>query len=134
MIIAYPASSREVQYDIPDSVTVISDWTFSECKKLNRISIPDSVNEIREGAFNNCVLLDELEIPDSVQHIDDCAFRGCASLEKISIPSSVTELGWGLFDGCMPNLVVYCDEGSEIHKYCLRNRILNDRIENMERI
>lgn len=132
MIIAYPASSREVQYDVPDSVTVISDWTFSECKKLNRISIPDSVGEIGEGAFCNCVLLDELEIPDSVEIIDDCAFRGCSNLERIVIPASVKELGWGLFDGCPDNLVVYCDEGSEIQAYCKRNKIKEDRICNME--
>ena len=129
-IIAYPANSREVQYDIPDSVTVISDWTFSECKKLNRISIPDSVEEIGEGAFSNCVLLDELEIPDSVEKIDDCAFRGCSNLEKIVIPSSVSELGWGLFDGCRETLIVYCDEGSDIWNYCRRNHIMVDAIEN----
>lgn len=132
MIIAYPAASREVQYDIPDSVTTISDWTFSECSKLNRISIPDSVNEIGEGAFCNCKLLDELVVPDTVDKIDDCAFRGCESLERILIPSSVVELGWGLFDDCSDKLVVYCDEGSEIHAYCERNKIKNDRICNME--
>lgn len=132
MIIAYPASSREVQYDIPDSVTILSDWTFSECSKLNRISIPDSVEEIGEGAFCNCKLLDELIIPDSVERIDDCAFRGCESLERILIPASVKELGWGLFDECSENLVVYCDEGTEIYAYCERNKIKNDRICNME--
>lgn len=132
IIIAYPASSREVQYDIPDSVTSISDWTFSECSKLNRISIPDSVKEIGEGAFCNCKLLDELIIPDSVERIDDCAFRGCESLERILIPKSVVELGWGLFDECSDDLVVYCDEGTEIHAYCERNKIKNDRICNME--
>lgn len=132
IIVAYPASSREVQYDIPDSVTIISDWAFSECRKLNRISIPDSVNEIGEGAFCNCVLLDELEVPDSVTVIDDCAFRGCASLEKIIIPSSVKELGWGVFDGCKKDMVVYCDEGSAIYDYCVRNHIKNARIEEAE--
>ena len=128
MIIAYPASSREVQYDIPDSVTVISDWAFSECKKLNRITIPDSVHEIGEGAFCNCALLDEVEIPDSVTKIDDCAFRGCASLEKVIIPDSVKELGWGLFDSCEDIVTVYCDEGSVAQKYCLRNGIKEARI------
>ncbi len=123
MIIAYPASSREVQYDVPDSVTVISDWTFSECQKLNRISIPDSVKEIGEGAFSNCILLDELEIPDSVEVIDDCAFRGCEKLERILIPSSVKEIGWGMFDGCPEDMVVYCETGSTIHEYCIRNGI-----------
>lgn len=123
VLIAYPASSREVQYDIPDSVTVISDWAFCECKKLNRITIPDSVHEIGEGAFCNCILLDEVEIPDSVTIIDDCAFRGCSSLEKVIIPSSVTELGWGLFDGCETTVTVYCEEGSAIHTYCQNNNI-----------
>lgn len=128
IIIAYPASSREVQYDIPDSVTVISDWAFCECKKLNRITIPDSVHEIGEGAFCNCVLLDEVEIPDSVTVIDDCAFRGCTSLEKVIIPDSVTELGWGLFDGCEDRVTVYCEEGSVVQDYCIRNGIREARL------
>ncbi len=132
VIIAYPASSREVQYDIPDSVTVVSDWAFCECKKLNRITIPDSVHEIGEGAFCNCVLLDEVEIPDTVTIIDDCAFRGCTSLEKVIIPSSVTELGWGLFDGCESTVTVYCDEGSLIQEYCIRNGINQARISEKE--
>lgn len=132
ILIAYPASSREVQYDIPDSVTVISDWAFCECKKLNRITIPDSVNEVGEGAFCNCALLDEVEIPDSVVKIDDCAFRGCASLERVVIPDSVKELGWGLFDGCETIVTVYCDEGSAAYDYCLRNGIREARITEKE--
>ena len=123
ILLTYPAASREVQYDIPDSVTVISDWAFCECKKLNRITVPDSVKEIGEGAFCNCMLLDELEIPDSVEKIDDCAFRGCSSLEKVIIPASVKELGWGLFDGCEHIVTVYCDENSAAYDYCIRNEI-----------
>ncbi len=132
VIIAYPASSREVQYDIPDSVTIISDWAFSECRKLNRITIPDSVHEIGEGAFCNCALLDEVEIPDSVTAIDDCVFRGCTSLEKVIIPKSVTELGWGLFDGCEGTVTVYCEEGSAVQDYCRRNGIREARLSEKE--
>ncbi len=132
-LIAYPASSREVQYDVPDSVTIISDWAFCECKKLNRITIPDSVHEIGEGAFCNCVLLDQVEIPDSITVIDDCAFRGCTSLEKVTIPKSVVELGWGIFDGCEETVTVYCDENTPIYEYCRRNGIREDRIPAKER-
>ena len=132
VMIAYPASSREVQYDIPDSVVIISDWAFCECKKLNRITIPDSVHEIGEGAFYNCVLLDEVEIPDSVEKIDDCAFRGCTSLERVTIPSSVKELGWGIFDGCERTVTVYCDEGSFIQQYCIKNGICEKRMSEKE--
>lgn len=132
VLIAYPASSREVQYDVPDSVTVISDWAFCDCKKLNRITIPDSVREIGEGAFSNCVLLDEVEIPDSVTVIDDCAFRGCSNLERVVIPDSITELGWGLFDGCEETVTVYCEEGSIVQEYCIRNGIKEARISEKE--
>ena len=127
-LITYPASSREVQYDIPDSVTVISDWAFCDSKKLNRITMPDSVIEIGEGAFCNCTLLDEIEIPDSVVKIDDCAFRGCTSLDTVIIPDSVKDMGWGIFDGCEEKVVVYCNEGSLAQEYCLRNGIKEARI------
>lgn len=127
-LIAYPANSREVQYDIPDSVTVISDWAFCDSKKLNRITMPDSVIEIGEGAFCNCALLDEIEIPDSVVKIDDCAFRGCTSLDTVIIPDSVKDMGWGIFDGCEEKVVVYCNEGSLAQDYCLRNGIREARI------
>ncbi|MCR5783888.1 MAG: leucine-rich repeat protein [Clostridia bacterium] len=123
ILIAYPAASREVQYDIPDSVTNICDWAFCECKKLNRITIPDSVYTIGEGAFCNCSLLDEVVIPDSVEKIDDCAFRGCVSLERVVIPNSVKDLGWGLFDGCENTVTVYCEPDSTISVYCQRNGI-----------
>ncbi len=132
-IIAYPSASKEVQYDIPDSVTIISEWAFSESKKLNRVTIPDSVYEIREGAFCNCTLLDEIEIPDSVTKIDDCAFRGCTNLEKIIVPDSVTEIGWGVFDGCEERIVVYCNEGSEIQKYCRLVGVRETRMEKTEK-
>lgn len=128
VLIAYPANSREVQYDIPDSVTVISDWAFCDSKKLNRVTMPDSVNEIGEGAFCNCTLLDEIEIPDSVTKIDDCAFRGCSSLDTVIIPDSVKDMGWGVFDGCEDIVVVYCNEGSVAQDYCRRNGIKEARL------
>jgi len=127
-LIAYPANSREVQYDIPDSVTIISDWAFCDSKKLNRITMPDSVNEIGEGAFCNCILLDEIEIPDSVVKIDDCVFRGCTSLDTVIIPDSVKDMGWGIFDGCEDKVVVYCNEGSVAQDYCRRNGIKEARM------
>lgn len=128
VLIAYPANSREVQYDIPDSVTVISDWAFCDSKKLNRITMPDSVIEIGEGAFCNCTLLDEIEIPDSVVKIDDCVFRGCSSLDTVIIPDSVKDMGWGIFDGCEDKVVVYCNEGSLAQEYCRRNGIKEARL------
>ena len=132
VIIAYPANSREIQYDIPDSVMIVSDWAFCDCKELSRVAIPDSVHEIGEGAFSNCAKLNDIEVPDSVISIDDCAFRGCSSLKRISIPSTVVDIGWGMFDGCDQHLIVYCDEDSAIQKYCQANGIMEARFSEWE--
>lgn len=122
VLICYPASKDKYEYEIPDSVTIISDWSFCDCSKLNKIIIPDSVTEIGEGAFHKCDKLKSVEIPDSVYKIDDTAFRGCSSLEKVLIPDSVTEFGWGLFNGC-DKLVVYCSDDSRAAKYCDKKHI-----------
>lgn len=132
ILIAYPANSSEVYYDVPDSVVVISDWAFNESRELSRITIPDSVQEIGEGAFSNCIHLNNVSIPDSVVKIDDCAFRGCTSLRSITIPSSVKEFGWGVFDGCEETITVYCDEGSAVEEYCIRKQIAHAPISEKE--
>ena len=122
ILICYPAEKDKYEYEIPDSVTVISDWAFCECRKLSKITIPDSVYEIGEGAFYKCTGLKYLELPDSVERIDDTAFRGCSELETIVIPSSVKEFGWGLLNGC-ENVTVICDDDSEAAIYCEKKKI-----------
>lgn len=120
-IICYPAQRSGETYDIPDSVTIISDWTFCN-SKLKRIEIPDSVSTIGEGAFSNCTELEQITIPDSVIRIDDSAFRGCTKLKMVEIPDSVLEFGWGLFSGC-DNVMVICNSHSAAAKYCVANNI-----------
>lgn len=85
---------------IPDSVTEISNFAFSDCAGLTSISIPDSVTEIGDGAFKGCTGLTSIVIPDSVTKIGLRAFLRCTGLNSISIGNSVTEIGDGAFDGC----------------------------------
>lgn len=119
-LICYPADcideetrSYMTQYNIPDSVTVISDWAFAECTHLKKIVIPDSVDEIGENAFYKCKNIETIEIPDGVVKIDDMAFRGCTSLKKIIIPNSVVQIGWALFSGCQ-DVEIICEENSPV--------------------
>lgn len=121
-LICYPACIANERYDIPDSVTVVSDWAFCECGYLKNITIPDSVAEIGEGAFYKCSALEEIVIPDSVVRIDDIAFRECVNLRKIVIPDSVREFGWGVFNGCK-NVVVVCSENSVAANMCRKKNI-----------
>ena len=39
---------------IPNSVTSIGDWAFSECSGLTSVTIPNSVTSIGDLAFANC--------------------------------------------------------------------------------
>jgi len=121
-LLCFPASKNAEEFDIPDSVTIISEWAFCGCKQLKKILIPDSVNEIGEGAFYKCVSLEKIEIPDSVTKIDDIAFRGCINLKEVIIPNSVVEFGWGLLSGS-ENVVVFCDDNSAAAEYCRSKNI-----------
>jgi hypothetical protein len=122
VLICYPALKDKYEYEIPDSVTIISDWAFCGCAKLAKIFIPDSVYEIGEGAFYKCSSLREITIPESVVKIEDVAFRGCSDLRKVIIPNSVTDFGWGLFNGC-ENITVFCDDNSKAAVYCDKKNI-----------
>lgn len=117
VLFCYPAQTQGDVYTIPDSVTLISDWAFSECTALHEVKIPDSVYEIGEGGFYFCSSLRSLTLPDSVIRIDDVAFRGCSSLETIVIPDSVIDFGWGVFNGC-DNITVICNNHSKAAHYC----------------
>ena len=85
---------------IPDSVTIISGSTFSDCTSLTSIMIPNSVTSIVYSAFYNCTSLTSITIPDSVTSIGDSAFYGCSSLTSITIPNGVMEIGWCAFADC----------------------------------
>ena len=69
--------------NIPNGVTSIGDYAFSEFSSLDRITIPDSVTSIGNGAFFDCLYLTRITIPSSVTSIGNSAFFGCSSLENI---------------------------------------------------
>ncbi len=64
------------------------------------ITIPDSVTSIKDYAFSDCSNLESIIIPDSVTSIGEGAFSGCSSLEYVHIPSGVIKIGDGLLSGC----------------------------------
>ena len=63
---------------IPDGVTSIGDYAFSNCSGLTSVTIPDSVTFIGRWAFENCSGLTSITIPDSVTEIGDFAFWSTA--------------------------------------------------------
>ena len=104
---------------IPDTVTLIGERAFCECKKLNKITLPKDA-KIDHVAFYDCSnLADEKGfvivnnilfrymgsdkdaiIPDGVVAIDNGAFERSKTLESITIPNSVKFIGNAAFYGC----------------------------------
>ena len=98
-LVAYPAGGA-ITYAIPDSVTSIGNWAFSNCGSLTSVTIPDSVTSIGNYAFYNCSSLTRVTIPDSVTSIGNSAFSSCSSLTSVTIGESVTSIGDWAFDDC----------------------------------
>ena len=89
------------KFEIPDYITVLNDWVFENCYKLQKVVIPDSVKRIGEGAFHNCISLQLVKLPSRLNIIPDQAFAGCSSLEKVEMGSKVIEIGNWAFSGTM---------------------------------
>lgn len=85
---------------IPNSVTSIRDYAFSNFCGITTVTIPDGVTSIGNYAFNICESLTSVNIPNSVKSIGEDAFASCSSLTSLMIPNSVTSIGKAAFVGC----------------------------------
>jgi len=85
---------------VPDSLTSIGDWAFSNCESLTSITFSNSVTSIGDDAFNNCSNLTSVTIPDSVTSIGHHAFNRCSNLKSVTLPDSITTIGYRTFAYC----------------------------------
>ena len=68
---------------IPDSVTFITRYAFSNCTSLSTVTILDGATIIYGYAFSGCTSLTSITIPDSVTRIGAYAFKDCTSLSSV---------------------------------------------------
>ena len=79
------------------------------------VIIPDTVTSISDYAFSECESLKEIKIPDSVTSIGDCAFSECENLKKVTIKSKHDIEAWTtdvyqIFSRCTSLEVIYVYE------------------------
>ena len=84
---------------LPDSLTVLSDSLFYNCKNLQKIQM-GAVEEIGASAFNECTGLSLSTLPTTVQKVGSLAFCNCRNLTEITIPASVEKFADKVFLGC----------------------------------
>lgn len=99
-LIRYPAGNTRTAYTIPNSVTKIAPYAFSDCSSLKNITVPSSMDSIGANVFADCTSLTSITISDGVASIGDAAFKGCKNLTSVTIPKSVKSIGTYAFSMC----------------------------------
>ena len=100
-LMIYPSAKSDIkEYHIPQSVTWIETYAFSECRNIESIIVPDSVTRIDSYAFEGCSRLININIPKGLTRIPNGVFLGCSSLKRIEIPEGVTSIGANAFQDC----------------------------------
>ena len=99
-----------ISITLPNTITTIDDYAFSDCSSLMSISIPSSVTSIGEGAFHRCIDIKDV-IVDENNKIYDSRDNCNAIIETKTnellfgsystiIPISVIKIGKSAFAGC----------------------------------
>ena len=86
--------------ELPDGVTSIGNYAFSNCTSLALTSLPDGVTSIGNYAFYGCTSLALTSLPDGVTSIGNYAFYNCTSLALTSLRDGVTSIGASAFRNC----------------------------------
>lgn len=95
---------------IPNGITKIEDYAFTNCDDLTSISIPDSVKSIGSLSFSFCDNLESIKMSKNLEEIDDYAFDYDKNLKSIILPKTLKTIGKEVFKECS-NLSIYY-EGS----------------------
>ena len=100
---------------IPNSVTSIGSYVFSNCDCLTSIKISSGVTSIGHDTFQGCSSLTSITIPDSVTSIGSSAFYDCSNLKSITFEGTVAQ--WNAiskgssWDSRTGKYNIYCIDG-----------------------
>ena len=84
---------------LPDSLKIIGEWAFLDCRNLERVTFGKNLRKIGERAFAGCHSLKEALLPNGLLKIGDRSFEE-TGLEKIALPDSLQTIGKSTFSGC----------------------------------
>ena len=98
---------------IPEGVTIIPEYCFDGCEKLESITLPSTIKEIGEYAFCACSSLTSIEIPEGVTIIPENCFDGCEKLKSITLPTTIKQIESDAFSNCRKLKTISIPNGCE---------------------
>ena len=97
---SFNGANKITGVEIPDSVTLISDYAFQNCKGLTTITIPGSVKKIGASwgnsnaqVFNNCSNLENVILEEGIEEISGRTFDSCSKVKEWKLPKSLKRIG-----------------------------------------
>lgn len=112
-VFCYPAGKSGSSYNIPDGITSIGMYAFSECSALKEIRLSSSVSDVDSTAFSGCISLEAVTVDESNGHYASAdgvlfnknmtnliRFPSCIDITEYSVPKSVTGINEEAFEGC----------------------------------
>ena len=82
---------------IPEGITTIGSYAFSDCAELTEIRLPNTVRFVRDSAFQRATNLRKIEFSNQLESLELEALFKCENLTEISLPKSLKALGDDVF-------------------------------------
>ena len=103
--------SQIQSFEVPATMTTISDMMFMDCKSLTSIDLPNNITKIGNKAFMGSALV-AIEIPETVTQIGEYAFANCTALTTVEFAERKTPYTFGAhaFDGATSLTEIELDE------------------------
>lgn len=88
-------------FEVPATVSYISDYAFSGNKMIDEIILPQNLDSIGINAFFGCENLNSLLLPDNLKEIHTGAFNSCSQIQRVMVPLGVDSLPEDVFVRCL---------------------------------
>ena len=108
---------------IPDGVTTIGNYAFSNCAKLTEIVFNSEITTIGDNAFSYCTSLKRVDLPNNITSLGARVFESCTALTNVYIPAKIeyesitysygSQSANGIFNNCSNLTTVRFEEGTD---------------------
>ena len=120
-VVICPHAFAHSEFTVPEGVTLIKWYAFSNITNLKKINFPNTLKTICNQAFSYGKL-ESVSIPESVTSIDSNAFIACSKLKEVEIPGTLKEFNGSAFSDCYSLEKVVVHEGiTTLRRYTFEN-------------